>query len=228
MRILYLIRRISGDRTGFRNEIVDYVRKEFPTLADGIVVTVSDIKPPPFSVIPFRRDLVALVSLEGVDDKAVWPAPPEGFAGAYAAEAAWPVIHERDWELGERSPGVGLFTMFRQKKGLSQKEFLRRWYEGHTPLTLDVHPNAGYVRNRVAAVWPAAGNTGDKGHNVPEWDGIVEEQYDPAENLLKARRFFGGSLWKMLPTMLRVYRDVKGFIDYPSIHTWLTSEYRIR
>jgi hypothetical protein len=59
-------------------------------------------------------------------------------------------------------------------------------------------------------------------------DGIVEEQYDPPSDLLRPSRFFGGSLARMLPTMLEVYRDVRGFIDYPSIHTWLTAEYRLK
>jgi hypothetical protein len=78
------------------------------------------------------------------------------------------------------------------------------------------------VRNHVTGIFEPAGPGGD------EWNGIVEEQYDPPDDLLKAARFFGGSIWNMLPTMLRVLRDVRGFIDYPSIQTWLTAEYRLK
>ena len=223
MRILYLIRRPDeSDRAGFRESVLDFVRTNLVSSAESVVVCVSDLRPPRRSVIPFRNDLIALVSLDGVEESARWPEPPEGFAGAYVSEVAVPVEHQRRWELGQPSPGAGLFTLFRKKKGLTDDEFLNRWYNGHTPLTLEVHPNVGYVRNRVIGKWTAAGPAGT------DWNGIVEEQYDPPSDLLKPSRFFGGSLWKMLPTMLRVYRDVKGFIDYGSIETWLTTEFRLK
>ena len=222
MRILYLIRRDKNARDLFRNDILDFVNRSLLHLANEVVVAVSDILPPGISVIPFRKDLIALITLESVKPEVIWPVPPEGFAGAFVSEAAFPVIHKREWELGERSPGAGLLTLFRQCKGLTESEFLQRWYEGHTPLTLEVHPNVGYVRNRVISVYQSAGSC------TEIWDGIVEEQYNPQKDLLSPIRFFGGRILGMLPTMLRVYRDVKGFIDYPSIHTWLTSEYRIK
>ena len=223
MRILYLIRRPEQtDRAGFRESTLDFSRTYLAPLADTAVVCVSDLTLPKRSVIPFRDDLIALISLEGVDESAGWPDPPEGFAGAYVSEGAVPVEHVRSWELSTRSPGAGLFTIFRKRKGLSEEKFLDRWYNGHTPLTLEVHPNVGYVRNRVIDKLSNAGPEG------ADWDGIVEEQYDPPNDLLQPSRFFGGSLLKMLPTMLRVYRDVKGFIDFGSIETWLTSEYRLK
>ncbi|RKX74650.1 MAG: hypothetical protein DRP60_09925 [Spirochaetes bacterium] len=222
MRILYLIRRNNSDRDIFRNNILDFVNRSLLHLADEVVVAVSDILPPGLSVIPFRKDLIALITLESIKPEVIWPEPPEGFTGAFVSEVAFPVIHKQDWKLGEKSPGAGLLTIFRQRKGLTESEFLQRWYEGHTPLTLEVHPNVGYVRNRVISDYPGAGSC------TETWDGIVEEQYNPPKDLLSPIRFFGGGISGMLPTMVRVYRDVKGFIDYPSIHTWLTSEYRMK
>ncbi len=222
MRVLYLLRAESGDRDKFREDLLGYAKSCLCPLAEHLVIAVSDVAPPKISVIPFRKDLVGLVSMEGVKSTSRWPEPPGDFAGAYQSEVALPVVHEQDWKMGERSPGAGLFTIFRRRKGLDEQAFLRRWYDGHTTLTLEVHPNVGYVRNRVT------GNCSDAGPSGEIWDGIVEEQYDPPEDLLKPSRFFGGSQMGMLPTMLRVYRDVKGFIDYSSIHTWLTSEYRLK
>lgn len=222
MRILYLIRRDNSNRDLFRNDILDFVKESLIQLADEVVVALSDILPPGISIIPFRKDLIALITLENVKPEVIWPEPPEGFAGAFISEVAIPVIHKQEWKLGEKSPGAGLLTLFRQRKGLTESEFLQRWYEGHTPLTLEVHPNVGYVRNRVIADYPNAGSCAEN------WDGIVEEQYNPPKDLLSPIRFFGGGILRMLPTMLQVYRDVKGFIDYQSIHTWLTSEYRIK
>lgn len=220
---MYLIRGESSENhLSFRDRVLLFANESLAPLAESVVVAVTEKKAPAMSVIPFRKDPFALISLEGVSDDARWPAAAAGFAGAYLSDVAFPVVHERDWPLGERSPGAGLLTLFRKKVNIDTDEFIRRWYEGHTPLTLEVHPNAGYVRNRVLEAFPAAGPVGE------EWNGIVEEQYDPPSDLLKARRFFGGSVIKMLPTMLRVLKDVKGFIDYPSIQTWLTSEYRLK
>jgi len=223
MRILYLVR---GDRTEdravFRRRILDFAETVLAPLADSVVVAVTEEAPPPLSVIPYRRDRIALVSLDGVADDAAAPEPPAGFAGAYRSDAAVPVEHRRTWPLGEQSPGAGLLTLFRRRRGIGESEFLRRWFEGHTPLTLEVHPNVGYVRNRIMGPWIPAGEPADL------WDGIVEEQYDPPSDLTRPWRFFGGSLLRMIPTMIRVYRDVKGFIDYTSIHTWYTREYRLK
>ncbi len=223
MRILYLIRgEASENLSSFRDRVLDFTQKQLQSLASSAVVAVTEETAPALSVIPFRKDPIALISLDGVAEDAKWPAPATGFEGAYRSEVAFPVEHQRDWPLGERSPGVGLLTLFRKRRDISYEVFIKRWYEGHTPLTLEVHPNAGYVRNHVTGIFEPAGPEGEK------WNGIVEEQYDPPENLLKAARFFGGSIWNMLPTMLRVLRDVKGFIDYPSIQTWLTAEYRLK
>lgn len=223
MRVLYLIRGDDSENLiSFRDRILDFTRRSLVPLASTVVIAVTEEKPSLLSVIPFRKDPIALVSLGGVDKNADWPKPPPGFSGAFQSDVTFPVEHRRDWSLGERSPGAGLLTLFRKRRRLTDEEFISRWYDGHTPLTLEVHPNAGYVRNRITGPYNDAGPT------VPEWDGIVEEQYDPAADLLNPIRFFGGTLWKMPTTMFRVFRDVLGFIDYSSIHTWLTAEYRLK
>jgi len=221
MRVLYLI---GGSRTeelvSFRDRILFFAEKSLLPLAESLVVAVTEEPPPRFSVIPFRKETMALISMEGVARNTDWPDEPEGFLGSFHSEAAFPVVHESKWPPGERSPGAGLLTLFRKKPGLSEEEFLKRWYLGHTPLTLEVHPNVGYVRNRVTGAFrlPAG--------DVYFPDGIVEEQYDPPADLIKPYRFFGGSVWKMVPVMMRVLLDIRGFIDCPSIRTWYTAEYR--
>ncbi len=220
MRVLYTIKE-SGKESyqEFCKRIRLFTEEQLMSLTGGSVVIALTEEPPPIcSVIPFRRSKMALISLEEVHRPAQWPQPPGGVSDIWMSEAACPVIHHRTWPLGQRSPGVGLLTFFRKKKGLEEQEFLNRWHNGHTPLTLEVHPNVGYVRNRI---------TENVSGGFPEWDGIVEEQYCPRSKLLNPAQFFGGSVLKMLPTMVRVYTDVKGFIDYNSIHCWLTAEYRL-
>jgi hypothetical protein len=243
MRILYTVRGTSSEnRSDFRDRILAYARDALAPLAESAIIAVSEEAPPAHSMIPFRNDLMALVSLDGLPSEPSWPDPPPGFNGAWESEVAFPVVHERTWPLGERSPGAGLLTFLRRKEGLAEEEFLRRWFEGHTPLTLEVHPNVGYVRNRVLRTYPVAGPVAaeplaplsekpgeSESSGSPEpWDGIVEEQYAPSSDLLNPARFFGGSLFKMPRAMLRVYHDVKGFLDYPSIRSWLTAEYRLK
>lgn len=228
MRILYLFRATrSVDRLEFSSRVRSFAIEFLAPLARSLTIAVSEPVPPEFHVIPFRRDLAALVSLDGVEENARWPEPPLYFAGAYRAEAAWPVPNIRQWELGTRTPGIGLMTLFRQRRKLSREQFLGRWFDGHTPLTLELHPNRGYVRNRISGRFDRAGTAGN-GATIEDWDGIVEEQYDPGEDLLKTARFFGGERHSTLLSMIRVYLDIKGFIDYPSIRTWLTYEYRIK
>lgn len=221
MRILTVIHGTeTEDYPTFRKRILDFARKEWlHRCAETLVAAITEEKPPAFSVIPFRKEKTALISADGVDTGAGLPDPPEGFSGAWAAEVAFPVVHRRNWELGEPSPGAGFITLFRKKKGIGKEEFLQRWFEGHTPLTLEVHPNVGYVRNHVLESLTS---------DSPVWDGIVEEQYDPPADLLNPARFFGGNVWRMPATMLRVLRDVRGFIDFSSIRTWLTTEYRLK
>jgi hypothetical protein len=237
MRILYAVRGIASEtRSAFRARVLAFARDSLAPLSESAVLAVTEEKPPAFSVVPFRKDLMALISLDGLPESPGWPEPPPGFTGAWESDVAFPIIHERTWPLGERSPGAGLLTFLRRKKSLSEEEFLHRWFNGHTPLTLEVHPNVGYVRNRIKRTYEAAGTVavpllagGPESPGAPErWDGIVEEQYDPPSDLLNPARFFGGSLAGMPRTMLRVYRDVKGFLDYPSIRSWLTREYRLK
>jgi hypothetical protein len=74
------------------------------------------------------------------------------------------------------------------------------------------------VRNVVAApVLPGS----------PPLCGIVEEQTRTRSELLDPVRFFGG--WpRMVPSMLRVFLDVRGFLDLATIENYLVTERWIR
>jgi hypothetical protein len=132
--------------------------------------------------------------------------------GSYTVEQALPVAYTRDWPTMTKTPGACLLTLFRKKKSLEHEEFIRRWHNGHTPLSLEIHPLWHYARNVVVK------STGK------HYDGIVEEHCRSRSSMLNPAKFFGGPL-KMLPNMIRVYLDVKGFLDYGSIEPYLVSEY---
>ena len=42
-----------------------------------------------------------------------------------------------------------LLTLFRKARHVDDALFHHRWFQEHTPLTLEIHPVVGYVRNVV-------------------------------------------------------------------------------
>ena len=112
--------------------------------------TVTEPALPRFHVIPFKRDLLAAVSITTSGGGfASRFASYSGLFGGYRVHEALPVSWKRDWPLGTATPGLCLLTLFCKKKGLDQSVFFDRWYNGHTPLTLKIHPVSHYVRNEV-------------------------------------------------------------------------------
>ena len=187
-------------------------------------LTFTAEEPPRLTVMPFRRDRLALVSLwdEGAPDAAGarWNAilEAEGAAAGYRVDESVPRAYRRDWPDGSDTPGGSMLTLLHRRAGLTDAEFLRRWHEGHSPLALEIHPLWNYVRNVVAApVLPGS----------PPLCGIVEEQCRTRDELLDPVRFFGGWL-RMVPNMLRVYRDVRVFLDLAAIENYLVTERWLR
>ncbi len=141
-----------------------------------------------------------------------------GFAGGYAVEEAIPVAYKKNWEDGTATPGICLLTLFRQKKGIDYNSFINRWHNGHTPLSLKIHPLWNYNRN---VVMEKLTNTSS------EWDGIVEEHFKTASDLLNPIKFFGNP-FVMVYNMLRVYFDTNSFLDYKTIEPYFATEIWIK
>jgi hypothetical protein len=204
--------------------LVRAVAVELLRLGDfALKLTVTEARPPWLSTFPFCRRPVALLSLAG----AGLPAPArcaellapcgDRLAGYRVVEST-PRAYDRSWSDGEPSPGVCLLTLFRRRAGLADAELIRRWHEGHTSLTLRVHPVWCYVRNVVREPLFAGS---------PQFDGIVEEQFRERGELLDPVRFYGGAL-HMVPNMARVAVDIAGFIDLRTIETYLAVERVLR
>lgn len=117
------------------------------------------------------------------------------------------------WELGDKSPGVTLVAAFRKPGRLSDAEFYRRWHEGHTKLSLEVHPLWRYVRNAVARPLTAA---------APPFRAIVEERVRSVQDLSPGA-FYQGQ-------QQTVTDDLRGFVDFDvadQMRIELMSEYII-
>jgi len=142
----------------------------------------------------------------------------EGFKGGYAAEEAIPVAYKKDWKDGKKTPGECLLTLFHKKPGIDQDTFIKRWHEGHTPLSLRLHPLWNYNRNVVKNVL----------REDSQWyDGIVEEQFQKASDLLNPCTFFGPPL-KVPFHMYQVWMDTRSFIDMKRIETYLATEIHLK
>lgn len=186
------------------------------------LVAYVSIVPPRLSVVPFRREPIALFQLGAECERqehfrALLAAG--GRAEAYRVELAVPLARPRDWPLGHRTPGATLLTLFRRRPGLDDALFFERWFEEHTPLSLRDHPLCSYARGRVVA---------PLGEGIPLWDGIVTEQVRERRDLLAPWRFFGGRLATMPRTMWRVWRHVRSFIDLHTLESYLVDELRLR
>jgi len=230
-KLQFLLRAPGGDIEAFgariRGVVVPSLLAREP---EALKVTFTEVGPPRLALIPFSREPVALLSIwmpdepeaPRDDDVAGWvdaigATPGERLAG-YLVEESTPLAYERDWGDGATTPGVGLLTVFRRRRGLSDASFIERWHGGHTPMSLEIHPLFAYVRNVVRV--PVVDGS-------PHLDAIVEEHFERPADLIDPTRFFGG--WaRMVPNMVRVAVDIAGFIDLGSMRTWLVSELHAR
>jgi hypothetical protein len=218
---IYLVRG-SGEESyqDFHNRIFNLASAIVKELnPEALKFTITLASPPRITIIPFRRSKIACVSVYKCN-----PEPAEaltkakGFYGAYRVTEALPVAYQKSWSDGDPTPGACLLTLFSKKKSIDYNTFINRWHNGHTPLSLRIHPLWNYVRNVVKE---------RLSEDSARFDGIVEEQVQKSTDLLNPFRFFGNPLI-IIPRMLMVYADTKSFIDYRGMETYLAAEYHIK
>ena len=186
---------------------------------DTLKLNLTLEPPPVLSVIPFSRHKVAAFSVTGINSEQYNSiADTGGYTGTYRVEEAVPVSYVKEWADGTPTPGVCMLTLFRRKPGLDDESFLRRWHDGHTPISLRLHPLWNYNRNVVTGI-PDEGS-------IP-YEGIVEEQFRLKAELLNPFRFFGPPLKTPLH-MFQVLKDSRSFIDMRSIEIYLTTEFHLK
>jgi hypothetical protein len=218
---IYLIRGIRNEsyrdfNKRIRHEAAHWIKQ------DKIIklsMTITEASPPKISVIPFKNlKLVSITVFKNGDEPIEEIVKSPGFEGAYAVTDAYPISYDKTWENGEKSPGVCLLTLFKQKRSIDYQTFINRWHNSHTPLSLKIHPLWHYNRNVVDEKLSATTAT---------WDGIVEEHMRTESDLLNPFKFFGNPL-TILPNMIRVFLDTYSFLDYGSIEPYLVTEYHLK
>lgn len=214
---IYIFRgQSSEDYPSFRKrmfELADQLLEKGEPQA--LKASLTTRRPPGISVIPFKKDKIAVFSLWGrKQDCSEFLSGVHGFAGSYLVEEAVPVSYEKTWEDGSQTPGECLLTLFHSKPDLEYDLFIKRWHEGHTPLSLKLHPLWNYNRNVVKKLINS---------DSARYDGIVEEHFLKSSHLLNPMIFFGPPL-KVPRHMIQVYADTKSFIDMKRIETYLATE----
>ena len=218
---IYLIRGKDNESyQSFKERIFNTVLSLIKELKpEAIRFTITEKSPPKFSVIPYSKKKIAAISIYKKNmDPVKQLEQMAGYYGAYRVEEALPRAYKKNWNDGEPTPGACLLTLFRKKTNIEYTTFIDRWQNGHTPLSLRIHPLWNYNRNVVL----------DRLFNqIAKFDGIVEEQVKKESDLLNPFKFFGNPLI-IIYRMLLVYFDTKSFIDYKSMETYLTTEYHIK
>lgn len=218
---IYIFNGLPSDTyEAFRKRIFKLAQDIQDQYKPGALKVNLTLKPPPgISIIPFKRKKIAVLSMNGrKGDSIDLLSKNESFRGGYMVEEVLPVAYDKSWADGEATPGECLLTLFHSKPGLERDTFLKRWFEGHTPLSLRLHPLWNYNRNMV---------TGTLTEDTHYYDGIVEEQVRKKSDLLNPFVFFGPPI-KVLPHMLEVLKDTRSFIDMKRIETYLTTEFHIK
>ena len=192
-KVVYLVQRAPGIsledfRARYLSEHVPLVLQHCPRLRRYTVNLLQrddyafcDAIAPPFeglhAVLEFWVD-----AIEDFADKSRMYASPAGRAAVrqsadglvslamgYRVREGVQRDYDRDWPLGQETPGWKLVAPLRRKEGLSHEEFARHWTSTHAPLALEhVLGMWRYVTNEVMEpITPGA----------PEIDGIVSVNY---------------------------------------------------
>ncbi len=220
---MYVLRGNGEDHRAWTDRMRNEVAPRLLELApDKLQLTVTEAPPPKVSFFPFKSQPIAIFNVyDGAEEPArfseVLHSAAKSVSG-YAVEESYPVSYDKVWRDGEPTPSPILLTMLHKKPGISEDEFVRRWHGGHTPLSLEIHPLWYYQRNVIREPVTAEAEPSD---------GIVLEACPTRADLLNPTRFFGGAL-KMVPNMLRVANDIKGFLDMKKIETFYATEYHLR
>jgi hypothetical protein len=222
-KLMYVLRGSGESHDAWAGRMRDEISPELLQLGPSkLQLTVTETPPPRLSLFPFKAQPIAIFNVYGDSNS------PSRFTNVlrnaassvsgYEVEEAYPVAYDRSWDDGEPTPSPILLTMLRRKRGVSTDEYIRRWHEGHTPLSLEVHPLWYYQRNVIGK--PIT-------DRAEPSDGIVLEACPTRADLLNPTRFFGGTL-KMVPNMLRVAKDIQGFLDMKHTETYYATEYHLR
>jgi uncharacterized protein (TIGR02118 family) len=179
-KLFVLVKRPNGaERSAFCDELLRRAENAASEAEiAGLVVNLVDVPPEEAGLRPGGEPSYDAAVEIWLEDGPNWPrsmpfALP-GTLNVYLVRETLERAYERDWPIGERSPGVKSIYLARRSKDMTQEDYAAYWADRHAPLALKVHVGMWrYERNVVVA--SAAGN--DK------WDGFAVLHFRTAEDL---------------------------------------------
>lgn len=224
-KYIYLIRRPAQlEPNAFRSEILDrLVPKLIRLNPEKLKIDLTEVKPPRLSILPLKRSGLAMISVwDNLEDRAKrWQDELAGISSdvaGYKVTESTPLAYKKDWDDGRASPGAVMLTLMRKNPSLSYEQFMKEWFDHHTPMAMRIHPLWSYIRNVVeTAVIEGS----------PPIDGLVEEHCRSLRDITNPVRYFGGA-FGMVPNMVRVGLHSNKFLRISAVENYLVTEYHIR
>jgi hypothetical protein len=126
----------------------------------------------------------------------------------------------RDWEDGQRSPGVLTVALIHRPAELEPTEWIERWHGTQSPVSARLQPRTRYVRNEVVrALTP----------DVPAIDGIVDEAWPSARHVADPMLFFNAtSSGELDANVSSMMESVTACLDLARLRSSTMSEYLLR
>jgi hypothetical protein len=131
-----------------------------------------------------------------------------------------PHARPRDWDDGQRSPGVLTVALIHRPAELERPEWIERWHGTQSPVSAELQPRTRYVRNEV--VRPLT-------EGAPPIDGIVDEAWPSARHVTDPMLFFNASSDDELDAnVARMMESVTACLDLTRLRSSTMSEYLLR
>ena len=126
----------------------------------------------------------------------------------------------RDWEDGDRSPGVLTVALIHRPEGLDYREWITRWHGTQSPVSGELQPRTRYVRNEVVRSLT---------DGAPEVGGIVEEGWPSTGHVADPLLFFNATSPEELnANVSRMIASVDACLDLGRLRSSTMSEYLIK
>ncbi len=190
--------------------------------ASDITINIADLNAELQERSPGRlmgpwQDVSAVVSFwhatidERADIEAAFHQLAERITGYLVTESVVQPF-ERDWQDGERRPGITQFGGNGKPAGVTDVEFYHNWQVLHSAQSFDLHPlRWSYVRNAVARPLTP---------DAPDFRAIVMEHFHSLEDFCDDARYFGSQ-----EAIAEMIEHMPGFCDLDNMFSLGMSEY---
>jgi hypothetical protein len=189
-----------------------------------IKLSISEEVPPTLNLFQFRKEAIAIFHVWG--SEAVLntiPAVLEKLEVSFdivRVNEIVPMDYKFTPQPMDKFPVPIVLTLLFKNSQLDTSAFRKSWHQQYTPLAMSIIPLNLYIKSEVHQNIQL--NINDS------IDGIVEETCHTRKELLNPIRFFGGSIIKLIPNLIKISKGVNQFLDLKKIKVYYLNEYFIK